>query len=156
MDQTSVVVADDNMRIRAGIRSLLDSAPDIVVVGEAGDGIETLSAVDSLSPDVLVLDIEMPRMNGIKVAQELHTAGSPVQILVLSAHNDWQFIHAMLENGVAGYLIKDEVPEILLSAVRGIAHGQHGWFSSQTAAMITAGLRNTGLDRTTGGSHQVN
>lgn len=149
MDQTSVVLADDNTRVRAGIRSLLDSAPDIVVVGEASDGVEALSAVAGLSPDVLVLDIEMPRMNGIQVTQELHTVGSQVQILVLSAHNDWQFIRSMLENGAAGYLVKDEVPEILLRAVRGIARGEHGWFSSQIAALIAAGLSQTGPDQPT-------
>jgi DNA-binding NarL/FixJ family response regulator len=103
-NQTRVVLADDHARVRAGIRSLLETAPDIVVIGEAEDGIEALELVERLSPDVLLLDVEMPHMTGNEVAAQLKQNSSSVRILVLSAHDDSQYIIGMLNNGVSGYL----------------------------------------------------
>jgi DNA-binding NarL/FixJ family response regulator len=136
MDSIRVVLADDHPLIRAGIRSVLHKTSDIRVVGEADNGYEALALVHSLSPDVLLLDMEMPGMKGIEVAEELEAAGSPVPILVLSAYEEKQFILGVLATGAAGYLTKEEIPERIIQAVRGIAKGETGWISPKVSKLM--------------------
>ncbi len=139
---TNVVLADDHPRVRAGIRNLLENAPDIVVVGEAENGIEAISLVEKLSPDVLVVDMEMPHLNGNEVAARLREKGSQVRILALSAHDDRHYIMGMFKSGAAGYLTKDDVPEVLVQAIRGIAQGEEGWVSKRVAVKLTTRYEN--------------
>jgi DNA-binding NarL/FixJ family response regulator len=134
---THVVLADDHARVRAGIRNLLENTPDIVVIGEAENGIEAISLVEELSPDVLVVDMEMPYLNGDEVAVRLRERGSHVRILALSAHDDRHYVMGMLRSGAAGYLTKEEVPEILVKAIRGIARGEEGWVSKRVAKELS-------------------
>ena len=128
---TRVVLADDHDVVRQGLRRLLDRAPEIEVVGEARDGLEALNFVKALAPDVLLLDIEMPIMDGIEVARRLREANIDERILVLSAYDDREYIQALLDIGVSGYLVKGEAPGKIVEAVRGIAKGQRGWVSPQ-------------------------
>jgi DNA-binding NarL/FixJ family response regulator len=139
---TTVVLADDHPRVRAGIRNLLENTPDIVVVGEAENGIEAVSLVEKLSPDVLVVDMEMPHLNGNEVALRLREKGSKVRILALSAHDDRHYIMGMFKSGAAGYLTKDDVPEVLVKAIRGIARGEEGWVSKRVAIKLSMGKGN--------------
>ncbi|HLE16569.1 MAG TPA: response regulator transcription factor [Anaerolineales bacterium] len=136
MKQTRVLLADDHARIRAGIRQLLSNLPDILVIGEAGDGEEALQLVEKLAPDVLLLDVEMPRKNGQQVAMELRDRKSKVRVLALSAYDDRNYIEGMLESGASGYLTKDEVPEVLIEALRGVARGEDGWVSKRVGKII--------------------
>ena len=135
-EYTRVVIADDHTSVRRGISQILKKVPNIQIVGEAADGIEALDLVESVSPDVLILDVEMPRLNGRQVAQRISEDELPVKVLVLSAYDDNQYILGMLENGVAGYLTKDEVPEQLVKAVHGVARGEEGWVSKRVADRI--------------------
>lgn len=128
---TRVVLADDHDVVRQGLKRLLDRAPEIEVVGEASDGLEALNFVTALEPDVLLLDIEMPVMDGIEVARRLREAGVNVRILILSAYDDREYIRALLDIGVSGYLVKGEAPGKIVEAVRGIAKGLRGWVSPQ-------------------------
>jgi DNA-binding NarL/FixJ family response regulator len=137
MSPTNVVIADDHPVVRAGIRNLLEKAPDIIVSGEASNGIEALSMVKENAPDVLLLDMEMPGMSGNEVALAIQKEGLSVKILALSAHDDKQYIQELLANGAAGYLIKEEVPEAIVEAVRGVARGEKGWVSRRVAAQIS-------------------
>lgn len=141
MAPTRVLLVDDHPVVRAGIRNLLERAPDITIVGEASDGEEALQMVEDLSPDVMLLDMEMPGINGSEVAQQLQKAKSPVRILALSAHDDKQYIQELLANGAAGYLIKEEVPEAIVEAVRGVSRGEQGWVSRRIAAKMSTWMR---------------
>jgi two-component system nitrate/nitrite response regulator NarL len=134
---TRVVLADDHEKIRAGIRDILKTTSDIQVVGEASDGLEALHLVEDLVPDVLLLDMEMPLMNGSEVTARLQENASPVRILALSAYDDRQYVLSMLNTGASGYLTKDEVPETLINAVRGVAQGQQGWVSRRLAGKLS-------------------
>lgn len=128
-----IVLADDHPVVRRGIRSMLEKAGDLVVVGEAGDGEEALRLVDHLTPDVLLLDMQMPGMGGLEVARRLLADGSTTRVLALSAHDDEQYIFGLLDHGAAGYLTKDEAPTTILEAVRGVARGEEGWISRRVA-----------------------
>jgi DNA-binding NarL/FixJ family response regulator len=137
MKTTRVILVDDHPAVRNGVRRILESAPDIKVVGEAGNGADGLRLVEELVPDVLLLDMEMPGMNGIDVAHRLQEDDSPVPILALSAFDDRQYVEGMLANGAAGYLVKEEAGEFLVEAVRGVARGWQGWTSPRVASKIS-------------------
>lgn len=136
MNKIRVVIADDHAVMRVGIRNILTRSNEITVVGEASDGAEAITLVSELKPDVLILDMEMPVMDGVEVARRMQSSSSPVRILVLSAYDDRQYILEMLNMGAYGYLIKDEAPEVIVDAVRGIANGEKGWISRKAAVRV--------------------
>jgi DNA-binding NarL/FixJ family response regulator len=138
MDKIRVVLADDHPITRAGIKKYLEKAPDIEVVGETSDGSSVLALVKELDPDVLLLDMEMPGKKGVDVAQEMQNLKIPVKILALSTYDEKQYIFGLLSTGAAGYLMKEEVPQTIVDAVRGVAHGEQGWVSRRVAAIISA------------------
>ena len=136
MKTIRVVLAEDHPVVREGIRTLLERALDLVVVAEASDGQEALRLVEEMAPDVLLLDMEMPGLTGVEVARRLQAARSPVRILALSSHDDDQYIFGLLEAGAAGYLLKEEAPEAIVAAVRGVARGEVGWLSRSVAQKV--------------------
>lgn len=138
MENIRVMLADDHPVARAGIRKFLNKATDIEIVAEAEDGYQALELAKTLVPDVLLLDVELPGLKGLEVARELQAIHSPVNILVLSTYDDKQFIFGLLGNGAAGYLTKEEVPETIVEAVRGVARGEKGWVSRRIAAIMSA------------------
>ena len=138
MNKISVILADDHPIAREGIKKLLTESEDIEVVGEAQNGEEALQLIDSLKPDVLLLDMEMPGIKGVEVARQLKEMDSPVHILALSTYDDKQFVFGLLAAGASGYLTKEEVPESILDAVRGVARGEQGWVSRRVAAIMSA------------------
>ena len=129
MRTTRVVLADDHVVVRSCIREILQKAPGIEVVGEASNGVEAIHIVNHLAPDILLLDMEMPVLNGVEVARELNATQSPVHILALSAYDDPQYILELFANGASGYLTKDEAPERILDAIRCVSAGETGWVS---------------------------
>ena len=137
-NEIRVLLIDDHPIIRSGIRMLLEQARDIVVVAEADRGDDAVRLVERHSPDILLLDMEMPGKSGMEVARELQSAGMRVRILALSAYDDDQYISSMLANGAAGYLTKEEALSTIVEAVRGVARGEEGWFSRRAAAQIAA------------------
>lgn len=136
MRTIGVVLADDHPVVRSGIRHLLEQAPDIVVLGEASDGVEALRLVEELVPDVLLLDMEMPGLAGVDVARRLQAARVPVRVLGLSAYDDEQYIFGLLANGAVGYLTKEEALDTICEAVRGVASGEEGWLSRRVTAKL--------------------
>ena len=141
MAQTRVLLVDDHPVVRKGIHDLLDKAAGIAVVGEASHGAEALQLVEQLSPDVLLLDMELPDMTGNQVISELKARDVSVTVLALSAYADREYIMESLAHGAAGYLVKDEVPENIIEAIRGVARGEQGWVSRQVAAHLTTWMQ---------------
>ncbi len=136
MTQIRVLLADDHPVVRDGIRMLIESDPDIVVVGQADGGREAVALVKELQPDILLLDMEMPDMSGIEVTRQLRSEKTPVRILALSAYDDAHYVRGLLSQGAAGYLTKDEAPEFILEAIHGVWRGQEGWLSRRIAARL--------------------
>lgn len=137
-DKIRVVLSDDHPIVRAGIRQHLEIAPEIEVIGEASDGHEAYELTQRLQPDVLLLDMEMPRMNGIDIAKKLQAENSPVKILALSAYDSPDFIQGILANGAYGYLTKEELPEAIIQAVQGVARGEKDWLSERARSRIAS------------------
>jgi DNA-binding NarL/FixJ family response regulator len=119
-----VLIAEDHLMVRAGIRALLEKAGDIHVMGEASNGQEAIEMTESLKPDVLIMDIMMPRMNGIQAAENIREMKLPTHILLLSMYSDEGFVHQALQCGVKGYVLKSSVSDELLWAVRAVASGK--------------------------------
>lgn len=119
-----VLIAEDHVMVRAGIRALLEKAGDIHVLDEASNGQEAMEMTRDLKPDVLIMDIMMPRMNGIQAAENIRDLKLPTNILLLSMYSDEGLVHQAIQCGVKGYVLKTSVSEELLSAVRAVSKGQ--------------------------------
>ncbi|GAA4142051.1 response regulator transcription factor [Actinomadura keratinilytica] len=118
-----VLLADDQALVRAGFRSLLDDEADIAVVGEAADGAGAVAAARELKPDVVLLDIRMPGMDGLAAARRIAAADPAVRVVILTTFDLDEFVYGALRAGVAGFLVKDTEPEELPRAVRVAARG---------------------------------
>jgi DNA-binding NarL/FixJ family response regulator len=136
MRPVRVVLVDDHAVMRLGIRNLLSRSPDIQVIGEASNGVEALDAVERLNPDVLMLDMEMPVMDGVEVARRMQATSSPTKILAFSAYNDKFYVQSLLEMGASGYLTKDEDPNTIIEAVLRVADGEKGWLTHKVSARV--------------------
>jgi DNA-binding NarL/FixJ family response regulator len=137
MKKIRVLIVDDHPIIRKGIGQFLSQASDMEIIGETGNGEEALRLSEELQPDVILLDMEIDGMSGILVAQKLQTEGSPSRVLALSGHNDREYVQELLQSGASGYLSKDELPDLILSAVRGVAGGETGWISRDILARFS-------------------
>jgi len=125
-----VVVAEDHLLFRETIRRLLWNTPDIEVVGVAEYGGNALDLTLEKQPDILLLDLELPgSMDGVEIARHLHQTNSPIKVLIVSAHAEPVYVQAVLEEGVAGYLLKEDVSDTICDVIRGVARGERGWFS---------------------------
>jgi DNA-binding NarL/FixJ family response regulator len=118
-----VLLTDDHPAIRAGIKGELERSGDIVVVGEAGTGQETLRLSSELAPDLVLLDMALPDLDGVEVARRIQKAHPRIRVLVFSGYADDAFVFGALQAGAAGYLLKDEVLDRLVDAVRGAMQG---------------------------------
>ena len=130
-----VVIVDDHPIVRAGIRTVLSGAPEIQIIGEAATGQDALRQVDELHPDVLVLDVNLPDINGLEVTRRLRAKASHAAILILTIHDDSQMIFGLLQAGASGYVLKDDALETLASAIQAVAHGER-WLSSRITEQV--------------------
>jgi two-component system invasion response regulator UvrY len=143
-----VVLADDHKFLRTGIRNIIiQKTKDIVVIGEAENGFDALQLVHDLEPDVLVLDIEMPDLTGYDVTKQLRAESAASPVLALSTYEDKQYILSMLGFGAYGYLTKDEVPSMIVRAIRGVARKERGWVSRRVAARLAVWLQGENSDQ---------
>ena len=122
-NQYTVLLVDDHPVFRQGLRSLLKDEEDMRVVGEAGDGQTALARVGELSPDIVVMDVTMPELNGIEATKGILSEFPDTKIVALSIHSEKQFVQDMLQAGAAGYILKESVPEDLVKGIRSVIHG---------------------------------
>ena len=119
-----VLVADDHTLLRAGLVKLLESMPGVEVAGEASDGLEVLECAKSCKPSVVLLDIAMPKLNGLEVCAELAKTQPEIRVVMLSMHQEHQYVRKALQNGAAGYLLKDSAPDELSVAIHTVTTGK--------------------------------
>ncbi len=137
MSDIKVLIADDHPIVCKGIRNLLEPAADITVIGEAHSGAEALQMIRSMRPELVLLDVELTDMSGIDVIRQLNEDKVSVKVLGLSSYDDREFISQLLALGASGYLLKDEIPEQIIEAIRGVARGETGWVSRKVAAKLS-------------------
>ena len=127
-----ILLADDHTVMRAGTRRILEDEPDLVVVGEAGDGDEALRLAEEDLPDIVLLDIAMPNMDGIKTCQEIRSRWPDMRILVLTGHDNDTLVRTFHRMGAQGYLLKSAGPHDLVSAIREVFRGRQVFAGAET------------------------
>lgn len=125
MKKTKVMIVDDHSLIREGLKQLLEFDGSIEIVGEASNGVECLEKLDDVNPEVLLLDINMPEKNGIEVLKEMKTKDSPIKVLILTVHNELEYLIEAIEIGVDGYILKDSQSAELKKAIQAVLEGEN-------------------------------
>ncbi len=138
--KTRILIADDHTIFRDGLRRLLESEPEFQVVGEAADGVEALQSVQQLKPDILLLDLAMPRMPGLETLRELATQGLSVRVILLTAQIEKRQIIEALQTGARGVIMKDAATQLLLKGIRTVMGGQF-WVGREAVADMVGYLR---------------
>jgi DNA-binding NarL/FixJ family response regulator len=139
-DGLRVIIADDHAVVRQGIRTVLEEVEGLQVVAEAGDGDEALALAEEHQPDVVVLDVTMPGKTGLEVARELRERGSGVAVLILSMHDEPEYVLEAVRSGADGYVLKDMAPAELRAAVTAVHEGRE-YFSGRVTHQLSVGLR---------------
>ena len=130
-----IVIADDHTIMRSGLRAVLERYSDMQVVGEAGDGRQAVQSVEQLRPDVIVMDVAMPNLNGIEAARQISTKNPDISVVILSMHSDESYVLRALKAGARGYLLKDSAENDLITAIRAVNQGK-AFFSPAISRML--------------------
>ena len=138
-----VLLVDDQSLLRAGFRMILGAEPGLEVVGEAGDGQEAVALVAELKPDVVLMDVRMPTMDGIEATRRITAAGSRTRVLILTTFDLDEYVYAGLRAGASGFLLKDARPEELIAGIRAVASGESVVAPSLTRKLMTAYLQDS-------------
>ena len=140
---TRVLLVDDHAMVRRGLRDFLENFDDIEVVGEAGDGQEALTATAALRPDVVVMDLNLPRLDGVEATRELHATRPDVEVVALTGFVEEARVMAAIEAGAAGFLLKDAEPDDVAAAIRAARNGEM-YLDPAVAGMVARQLRTPG------------
>jgi DNA-binding NarL/FixJ family response regulator len=137
-EESRIVIAEDHTILREGLRSLLSSEPELRVVGEAKDGREAIRRVEQLEPDLILMDLSMPRMNGVEAIREIKNRIPETKVLALTVHKAEEFVLEVLQAGADGYVLKDASSEELVMAIRSVLEGQR-YLSPAVSQMVIEG-----------------
>lgn len=143
-DTIRVVIADDHVFVRDGIKSLLENEANIIVVGEASDGLEAIKSVEINQPDLLILDIRMPNLTGIEVVEKLRSNNNAVKIVMLSMHESEEYVLKSIKAGADGYLLKGSSKEEFLKALHTVSNGGK-YFSGDISSILIGQLNTTSV-----------
>jgi two-component system response regulator NreC len=135
-----VLLADDHAMVRKGFRLILEAQPDMEIAGEAGNGREAVELAEKLHPDIVVMDVAMPELNGIEATRRLASSSPHTRVLALSMHKDSVYVREILRAGARGYLLKDSIDTDLISAVRAVARGD-GYISPGVSDAVLSDYR---------------
>lgn len=135
-DAIRLLLADDHAVVRSGLRLLLESQPDMVIIGEAENGEEAIRRTKELGPDVVLMDIEMPGMNGIEAARQIKAQSPRTAVLALTMYEDDQYFFEMLRAGASGYVPKRAAPDELVSAIRAVSRGEVFLYPSLAGRLV--------------------
>jgi len=124
MNKIKILIADDHSMVREGLKQLIELEDDIEVIAQAGDGQEAIDKIHEMDPDVVLLDINMPIMNGLEVLEKLKETKVDVNVLILTIHNEIEYLYRAVEIGVNGYVLKDSDSDVLIKAIRSIYKGE--------------------------------
>jgi len=138
MATIKILLADDHELIRTGIRNLIGNNKDFLVVGESGDGEETIRKVQELKPNVVVIDISMPKLSGIEATKQICKQFPEVKVLVLTMHENAEYVYQIFKSGAAGYLLKNAGREEITSAIYAVARGEK-FFSPRVSELMISG-----------------
>ncbi len=153
MSPLRILLADDHALVRAGLRSIVASFPDVEIVGETGDGKEAVRLSEQLQPDVVLMDVSMPGLNGLEATRRITRRHSRPRVVMLSMHADKEYVHQALAAGAAGYLLKNADPAELEMALRAVGRGEV-WLSPAISRTVTVALIR-GEETTGGGAAQT-
>ena len=146
MTPIRILLADDHTLVRAGLRKLLESMPQVEVVGETDDGKKVLALAQELQPDLVLMDISMPGLTGLEATARLRKAWPKMRVLVLSMHQNEEYVRQALRNGAAAYLLKDAAPQELEQALQAVMQGEIYLSAGVQRSVVADGLRaSTGL-----------
>ncbi len=132
-----ILLVDDHPILRAGLRTLLDAQTDMRVVGEAGDGAEAIARAQELKPDVIIMDIAMPKMDGLEAMRRIRDLGLPCKMLALTMHAEAEYLFKVLEDGGSGYVLKQGVDSDLFEAIRTVMAGNVFLYPSATRLLLS-------------------
>jgi DNA-binding NarL/FixJ family response regulator len=135
-DEVSIVIADDHPVLRRGLRQVIEGDPRLKVVAEADDGEAALAKVREFKPDILVLDVDMPKLDGFGVAREIQRKNTPVRIVFLTIHSEEDLFHAAIDLGAKGYILKESALMEIIHGLRAVADGQYYVSASLTAYLL--------------------
>lgn len=139
MSNLRVFITDDHAILREGVRLILARIPGIEVVGEAGDGLEALQAIENLKPDLVILDISLPSLSGVELARKLRKYQPETKLLVLSRHDGPEYVEQLVKLGIHGYVLKEEAGSDLIKAVEVIQRGQT-YLSPRITSQLVSGF----------------
>lgn len=144
MNKVRILIAEDHQTVREGLRLILQDQPDIEVIGEAGDGRAAIEQAKRLNPDIVLMDVSMPGLNGLKATKELKASCPEVKVLTLTRHKDDGYLQQLLRAGVSGYVLKQSPSTELLHAIRAIAAGGQYVDSSLTNRVVSSFVEKSG------------
>lgn len=146
MDRIRIVLADDHELIRSGLSKLLEGYKDLQIVGEAGDGVEAVERAKQLKPDVLVIDLSMPKLSGIEATKIIRKECPDVGVLVLTMHQNEEYVYQIFKSGAGGYILKEAGKDELATAIRTVAKGEK-YFSTRVSEIMVDGYLRRGVAR---------